>query len=117
MDVAVWRLRTPYLAAFLLIGLAAVETADPAHAGSTATRYDARGCVHIHCSATGDRCYRYADGLPSFRDIYLRRKDVVGNLHMVCDGDGDRCYPAHGRIWDFRAYYRWLGYRWNDEAH
>jgi hypothetical protein len=38
-------------------------------------------------------------------------------LHLVCDGDGDRCYPSNTRRWDFRAYYRRLGYRWNDEPH
>jgi hypothetical protein len=34
---------------------------------------------------------------------------------MICDSDGDRCYPSHRTRWNFRDYYRRLGYRWNDE--
>ena len=107
-----------YLCTFLLIGFAALGAAGPARAGSTATRCDAHGCVHVHCNATGDRCYRYADGagLSPSGEHYSRRGGA-GHSHLVCDDDGDRCYPSHGRRWDFRAYYRGLGYHWGDKAY
>ncbi|HEX4158862.1 MAG TPA: hypothetical protein VHY79_10330 [Rhizomicrobium sp.] len=103
---------------FLLTGLAALGTARSAVAGSTAMRCNAHGCVHIHCNSTGDRCYRYSDGYgaPPILDRYSGR-GPAGYLHLVCDSDGDRCYPSGRRHWDFRDYYRRLGYRWNDEAY
>ncbi|HTT83773.1 MAG TPA: hypothetical protein VMF67_09860 [Rhizomicrobium sp.] len=103
---------------FVLFVLFAVKlSSGVACAGSTATRCDARGCIHVHCNATGDRCYRYSDNdnVRLSKDHYLR--GASGYSHRVCDSDGDRCYASRGRHWDFREYYRRLGYRWNDEGH
>jgi hypothetical protein len=107
------------LGIFLLIGFAALATARPVDAGSTATRCEAHGCVHIHCNSTGDRCFRYADGhsVSPFEDRYFRYGGATDQSHLTCDSDGDRCYPSQGAQWNFREYYRRLGYRWNDEAH
>jgi hypothetical protein len=102
---------------FLVVGFAAVVATGSANAGSTATRCDARGCVHVHCNATGDRCYRYSDAGGAWPES--RYSTLVARPHSraVCDPDGDRCYPSQGHRWNFREYYRRLGYRWSDEAH
>jgi hypothetical protein len=103
----------------LLIGFAALTSACPAEAGSTATRCNAQGCVHIHCNSTGDRCFRYADGhrVAPFEDRNFRYGGAPDPSPLTCDSDGDRCYPSLGARWNFREYYRRLGYRWNDESH
>jgi hypothetical protein len=99
----------------LLIFFAAPETSIPARAGSTAMRCDADGCAFIHCNATGDRCYHYGvgHGLPPGQGIRPLQTGRGGQWHRICDSDGDRCYFAHGRSWDFREYYRRLGYHWS----
>ena len=100
-DAAVRRSGALYLAVFVLTLIAGVETAGPARAGSTATRCDVHGCAHIHCSSTGDRCYRYADGPLVGRDHYLPQNTGSGSSHRVCDTDRDRCYLSPGQVWIF----------------
>ncbi|HEX3664240.1 MAG TPA: hypothetical protein VHU23_03285 [Rhizomicrobium sp.] len=100
---------------FLPICFAVLGMAGRANAGSTATRCDAQGCVHIHCNATGDRCYRYSDAPSALGEHYPRRSVGAREPHRVCDNNGDRCYSSQGRRWDFRQYYRELGYRWDAE--
>lgn len=105
--------------AFAAVALAAFALTLPtaALAGSTATRCDAHGCTHIHCNATGDRCYRYDDpdgrsgrsGCAGCGETFAR---VGQTSRRLCDSDGDRCYVSQGRQWDYREYYRRHGYRW-----
>lgn len=96
-----------------------------AFAGSTATRCEARGCVHIHCNSTGDRCYRYegyADRAGHSDCKACRDEGPDGGYrvraepgaHLLCDSDGDRCYTSYARRWNYRDYYRHRGYRWDD---
>jgi hypothetical protein len=103
-----------------LIGAAAlVLSARPASAGhSVATRCDWRGCSHIVCNHTGDRCHRfYGHGYyRRYREPYYgydgygyepsrygyRGDDDRGyyggdeGWRYDCDNDADRCYVRRG---------------------
>lgn len=49
---------------------------------------------------------RYHDGdRDDYRPVYR---------HYVCDSDGDRCYRSARGYWDYREYYRRLGYHWDN---
>jgi hypothetical protein len=114
------------LATALFAGLAATTAGGPARAGSTATRCDETGCVHIHCNSTGDRCYRYEGGYGTHRatarcydcesDEYHAAGGDDRYPNLLCDADGDRCYPSRHRHWDYREDYRRLGFHWDDEG-
>jgi hypothetical protein len=108
-----------------VLAFAALMLPGGATAGSTATRCDSHGCVHIHCNANGDHCYRYDD-----YDPRAGRRDCAGcgegdqalghrfrageNSHRVCDSDGDRCYASRATHWNYRVFYRRHGYRWDN---
>lgn len=104
------------------LALAALMLPGAASAGSTATRCDARGCMHIHCNSTGDRCYRYGDDdarrtCAGCADVGHAGKNAVGTgdeARRVCDSDGDRCYTSRAGHWNYREYYRRHGYRWDN---
>jgi hypothetical protein len=113
-------------ATLLLAGFAVFAAGGTAQAGSTATRCDDKGCVHIHCNSTGDRCYRYVGDYESRHsadrcydcenDESYSPRDEDAPPNLLCDSDGDRCYPSWRRRWNYREYYRRLGYHWGDEG-
>ncbi|HEY3777587.1 MAG TPA: hypothetical protein VGL35_05975 [Rhizomicrobium sp.] len=109
----------------VLACLALIVPTGSASAGSTATRCDAHGCVHIHCNPSGDRCYRYGDeqfrhvrgacgdcGLGPGERVHGLNMETGG--HLVCDPAGDRCYSSDAPHWDYREYYRRHGFRWEN---
>jgi hypothetical protein len=105
-----------------MLALAALITGGPARAGTTATRCNADGCAYLHCNSTGDRCYRFEDEYHAPWSAAGRSRSYGpaggperGSGRLVCDPDGDRCFRSPDSRWDFREYYRRLGYRWNDE--
>ncbi|HEY6578724.1 MAG TPA: hypothetical protein VIY09_05340 [Rhizomicrobium sp.] len=111
-------------AASLVLSL--LSAGRPAHAGSTATRCDAQGCIHIHCNSTGDRCYRYEDPRPApdaergcadcSADEGRLAAAVPGHGRSLCDSNGDRCYYSASARWDYREYYRRQGYHWDTQG-
>ncbi|HSM96610.1 MAG TPA: hypothetical protein VLT91_11230 [Rhizomicrobium sp.] len=92
-----------------------------------ATRCDWRGCSHIVCNWTGDRCHRfYGDGYyrhsydrsgydrydhqdydrdydgRSYRydDVY-DRDDTDRGWRYDCDSDADNCYIERSHYWNY----------------
>jgi hypothetical protein len=108
----------------IAMGLAtgSIALASAAQATDIAVRCGARGCQSILCDETGDRCYRSSEAEGAGYAARARaghsysREGRYGNEekyeHGVCDRDGDRCYGSNNRDWDYREYYRRLGYRW-----
>jgi hypothetical protein len=66
--------------------------------------------------------YGYGDSYPRDTQIYRgeRYRDEDQDdyrpayRHYVCDSDGDRCYRTNRDYWDYREYYRRLGYHWDN---
>jgi hypothetical protein len=91
-----------------------------------AVRCAAHLCVYVRCNETGNRCHRISRaegsayvGREHFDPSYSRggrfdRNRGVGRnyQHTACDEDGERCYRSSEREWNYRDYYRGLGYRW-----
>jgi hypothetical protein len=111
--------------ASLVLGLAtgSVAFATSSAPADVAARCGTRGCDYIRCDESGDRCYRISRGegagysgsklidARNGRDDRDRSFDR-GYGNSVCDGDGDRCYRSSERVWNYRDYYRGLGYHW-----
>lgn len=125
--------RVAALGSLLAIGTV-IATAVPASAGG----YHDEG--HAYCDEAGYNCYQVRPGdrdyrderderrdsyrdRDEYRDGYRDRDDDRDDYHRegydsgwrtVCDPDGDRCYRSASDYWNYREYYRRLGYRWND---
>lgn len=122
-------------------GVLAIGTAIAMSGAALAGGYDNDG--HAYCDADGYNCYQvrpgdrdrpdyrsdYRDGRYDYRDSdrdedgggYYRdsrsryyREGYDRDWHTVCDPDGDRCYGSTSDYWNYREYYRRLGYRWHD---
>lgn len=117
------------LSGLLAIGAAAAGS-SPASAHAVATRCDWRGCSHIVCNYTGDRCHRFFGPRRYFdrarygrldRDFrygpadydretfygeggYGDREDFE-RWHYDCDHDADRCYVRRSYAWDRGPYF------------
>ncbi len=104
--------------------------AAPASAHAVATRCDWRGCSHIVCNYTGDRCHRFFGAIRRYydRERYGRlyresgyapyydraRFDHEGRYRFGedferwrydCDRDADRCYVRRSYAWDRGPYF------------
>ncbi len=117
----------------VLGGLLAVGTAIAVSGSAWAGGYDNNG--RAYCDEDGYNCYQvrpgdrygpeyrpdsrydredYRDGdRDDYRDGYYR-EGYDRDWHTVCDPDGDRCYRSSSGYWNYREYYRRLGYRWQD---
>lgn len=71
------------------------------------------GCSYIHCSWSGDHCFREDNWAAPVEDVWAG--DVYSGRFLVCDPEGDRCYGSERPWWNYRAYYRRYGYEWLDD--
>jgi hypothetical protein len=106
-------LSTTAVGGFLVLG-ALVATTHQAAAGSYDSSCDRYDCGRVYCDDDGDNCYRVVNRDDRYGDYDRRYRDDDWRRHYVCDSDGDRCYPSASDYWNYREYYRRLGYRWRD---
>ncbi|MDE2164231.1 MAG: hypothetical protein KGJ53_13790 [Alphaproteobacteria bacterium] len=113
-------LKTAAFGGFLAIG-ALLAATHQAAAGDYSC--DGHDCGRVYCNDDGNRCYRVVNRDDDF--AARRRDDGYGDYdrryrgdgwqpHYVCDSDGDRCYRSASDYWNYREYYRRLGYHWHD---